>query len=251
MNMAVDEALLLHAIRTQRQEPVLRFFEWEKRSISIGYFQRIQVALDLARESGVAFDIVRRMTGGGIVLHGNDITFSLVVPEKLLETLLGGDAREVVESYRPVNMAVLRGIALLLGGRSGQSVTLEGKQASLRDTKFCFAEPTKYDVVMNGRKVAGGAQRRLDGYVLYQGSILLHAEPEPFLQERFSNTSMTIEGLKGERVDKDFAVECISLGFRDVFGENVIYARCDDDILKIARRLLEEKYADKEWNYSR
>jgi len=249
--MAIDEALLLHAIRTQRQEPLLRFFEWERRSISIGYFQRIQVAVDLAQDSGVPFDIVRRMTGGGIVLHGNDITFGLVISEKALLPLLGKEHQGLVESYRPVNTAVLKGIALLIGGTGGSAVTLEGRQASLRDTKFCFAEPTKYDVVMDGRKVAGGAQRRLDGYILYQGSILLHPEPESLLQERFSDTSMTIDMLKGERVDKNAAVECIARGFRDVFGGKISCAPCDAEVLESAQRLSHEKYGAREWNYSR
>jgi len=251
MNMAIDEALLLHAIQTRRQEPLIRFFDWERRAMSIGYFQKMQVALDLASQSGVDFETVRRLTGGGIVLHGNDITFSLVVSENRLAALLGETAREAVESYRPVNTAVLKGVALILENKGDTAVTLEGKQGSLRDTKFCFAEPTKYDVVVKGRKIAGGAQRRLGGHVLYQGSILLHPEPEPLLQGRFSDTSMTIDGLKGERVDKDCAVERIALGFREVFGDTIAYAQCDDAVLATARRLSEEKYAAKEWNYSR
>src|SRR5437879_2746956 len=69
MNMAVDEALLERAT-----EPTIRFYQWDHPALSFGYFGRYADAADEAR------DIVRRWTGGGIVLHGEDMTYSIVIP---------------------------------------------------------------------------------------------------------------------------------------------------------------------------
>ena len=71
LNMAIDEALLGSATK-----PTLRFYGWMRPSLSFGYFGRYD---DAAREGG-SRDLVRRWTGGGIVLHGNDLTYSLVIP---------------------------------------------------------------------------------------------------------------------------------------------------------------------------
>src|SRR4029077_13674801 len=71
LNMALDEALLEKAAM-----PALRFYRWGRPAISFGYFGKF----DDAARAGVGYELVRRWTGGGIVLHGNDLTYSLVLP---------------------------------------------------------------------------------------------------------------------------------------------------------------------------
>src|SRR2546423_12982971 len=74
LNMAVDEALLVDSAA-----PVLRFYRWQRPSISFGYFGRYaEVAPESARR-----EIVRRWTGGGIVPHGADLTYSVIIPKTL------------------------------------------------------------------------------------------------------------------------------------------------------------------------
>src|SRR6059036_2008360 len=71
MNMAIDEALLEHATA-----PSIRFYRWHSPALSFGYFGRFADVKSYTRES----DLVRRWTGGGIVFHGDDLTYSIVIP---------------------------------------------------------------------------------------------------------------------------------------------------------------------------
>src|SRR5262245_20435353 len=71
VNMAIDEALLEHSTT-----PALRFYSWNRPALSFGYFGRLADAM----KSGNSREIVRRWTGGGIVLHGADLTYSLILP---------------------------------------------------------------------------------------------------------------------------------------------------------------------------
>src|ERR1700730_10967615 len=71
LNMAIDEALLEIATA-----PSIRFYRWDQPALSFGYFGRFADVANYASER----DIVRRWTGGGIVFHGDDLTYSIVVP---------------------------------------------------------------------------------------------------------------------------------------------------------------------------
>ena len=71
INMAIDEALLENAIK-----PAIRFYQWDHPALSFGYFGRYA---DVANENR---DLVRRWTGGGIVFHGEDLTYSVVIPAR-------------------------------------------------------------------------------------------------------------------------------------------------------------------------
>lgn len=149
LNMAIDEALLETVT-----VPTIRFYRWDHPALSFGYFGKFTDAAEHSNR-----DLVRRWTGGGIVFHGNDLTYSLVIP-----------ARDpaFMESSRTIYENVHRGICDALGG-SGHRVDLEGRDAALQRPRTsrrdvpaddCFANPVPADVVLNGRKIAGAAQRR-------------------------------------------------------------------------------------------
>ena len=71
MNMAIDEALLETAA-----VPTIRFYRWRSPALSFGYFGKFSDVAIYAAER----DLVRRWTGGGIVFHGDDLTYSIVIP---------------------------------------------------------------------------------------------------------------------------------------------------------------------------
>ena len=150
MNMAIDQALLEVA-----RVPSLRFYGWRQPSISFGYFGRYA---DVADEQPHR-DIVRRWTGGGIVFHGDDLTYALVLP---------ADVASGFRSSRVVYAQVHGAINRALG--SGISAAL-ATSAAPKISDACFANPVEYDVVLNGRKIAGAAQRRTRVGLLHQGSI--------------------------------------------------------------------------------
>lgn len=150
-SMAVDEILL-----ASRSLPLLRVYRWDGEWGSIGYFGKIAEAQ--AEIPGVQW--VRRWTGGGIVDHRADWTYSLIVPgSSAVATMRGG------ESYREIHQA-LTDVLLAEGCNSGLS------GAAQKGGGVCFKNPVEHDVVIpGGRKIAGAAQRRSKIGLLHQGSI--------------------------------------------------------------------------------
>ena len=162
MNMAIDEALLESA-----NVPCLRFYRWDHAALSFGYFGHYA---DVARHESER-DLVRRWTGGGIVLHGEDLTYSLVIP---------AHDSSFANSSRSIYAAVHEGIraALIANGKPAELVTVAGVDdsgAAISDRGYnpghCFANPVRADVLVDGQKVAGAAQRRTRAGLLQQGSI--------------------------------------------------------------------------------
>jgi lipoate-protein ligase A len=151
LNMAIDEALLEGATK-----PTLRFYGWNRPSLSFGYFGRYA---DAAR-GGRTRDLVRRWTGGGIVLHGNDLTYSLVIPASYRSSALSPGA-----IYAAVHQAIRD--ALLAEGKAAVIATSTRPKIS----EACFANAVMADVLLGENKVAGAAQRRTQAGLLQQGSI--------------------------------------------------------------------------------
>ena len=154
-NMAVDESLLRLATG-----PVLRLYEWSVPAVSLGYFQPAAVA-----PAGRPF--VRRYTGGGLVDHARDVTYTVAAPRAHpLGTL------STAESYSRLHEAVAAAL---------QDIGLEAVLSPVcdaGDNAACFQKAVKFDVLHQGKKVAGAAQRRTRSGLLQQGSILL---PDPAL----------------------------------------------------------------------
>jgi lipoate-protein ligase A len=152
-NMALDESLLEAAPRVGR--PVLRFYEWSEKAATFGYSQRFA---EISRLTPLR-PLVRRPTGGGLVPHDRDFTYTLVVPPS--HGWYGLRARE---SYRRVHGWVGRAFEEL-GWRT------ELADVSRAGAGQCFAGAEQYDVMWAGVKIAGAAQRRTRTGLLIQGSI--------------------------------------------------------------------------------
>ena len=153
-NMALDEALLDEASRLGK--PVLRFYGWTEPAATFGYFQKYA---DVERAT-LLRPLIRRPTGGGIVPHDADWTYSFVVP-------LGHEwhSLKAEESYRRVHEWIQSAFAKLkieteLAPRCKKS--LPGQ---------CFAGHEKSDLLWHGKKTAGAAQRRNKFGLLIQGSV--------------------------------------------------------------------------------
>jgi len=148
--MATDEVLMAEAGR-----PLLRVFRWRRAWISAGYFSCLASAAQVRPD----LPLCRRWTGGGVVVHEGDFTFGLVVPrgEKLA-------SERAPESYRQVHRALIEALRTV-----GIGAYLAGEE--LPAGAECFARPVQHDVVVDGRKIAGGAQRRTRSGLLHQGSV--------------------------------------------------------------------------------
>ena len=152
--MAVDEWLLEKA-----SLPVLRIYQWAGDWASLGYFG------DLAEASRQIRSVqwVRRRSGGGVVDHRSDWTYTLVVPIAWSMATLRG-----AESYRQIHAALAK--ALRTEGISPELGTGESETGAA----LCFENPVCYDLVApDGSKLAGAGQRRTKFGLLHQGSVAL------------------------------------------------------------------------------
>lgn len=164
-NMARDECLL-HRVGAGRCPPTLRFYGWSVPTVSLGYFQRYAEFAALPPPAG-GLAVVRRLTGGGAILHDRELTYCLVLPtghplvaeggpNQLYDHVHQGFAR-VLE---PLGLKMERGPR----GRGG---------SSQRGPFFCFERHTCFDLLVEGRKIMGSAQRRTPHAVLQHGSFIL------------------------------------------------------------------------------
>ena len=156
-NMALDEAIFLRATL-----PVMRSFRWIRPAVSFGYFTPWRSVVERFRER----DLVRRWTGGGIVEHGNDFTYSVIFPDRNLATN--------AELYRCLHSA----LAELLRGCGHPVEVLRYPDSP--GSNDCFKRAVEYDLQVRGEKIAGAALRRNKKGILLQGSIQRIELPEDF-----------------------------------------------------------------------
>ncbi len=178
-NMARDEALL-DAVGAPRCPATLRFYRWSEPTISLGYFQPY-ADLESVRGQG-RFDVVRRTTGGGAILHDRELTYALVVPQA--HPLLDHGPTNVYCLMHDAIVGVLQDLGVAARRRRCESKvehhgrdrdTTHNRSADEAEPFFCFARAHALDIVVGGSKLAGSAQRRTSGGVLQHGSIILEA----------------------------------------------------------------------------
>ena len=150
-NMALDEALLELA-----PQPVLRFYGWTQPAATFGYFQKFA---DIQATTSLR-PLIRRPTGGGLVPHDADWTYSAVFPA-------GHEwfALRAEESYRRIHELIHAAFAQL--GVATELATCCQKTLPGQ----CFAGHEKFDLLWRGKKIAGAAQRRTKAGLLIQGSV--------------------------------------------------------------------------------
>ena len=153
-NMALDEALL--ELAPELQLPVLRFYGWTQPAASFGYFQKIS---DIERATHLR-PLVRRPTGGGLVPHDADWTYSVVIPPNHLWY-----EWRASESYQRMHQWIQSAFAAL--GIATELAPCCRKEIPGQ----CFAGYEKSDLLRLGRKIAGAAQRRTKTGLLIQGSV--------------------------------------------------------------------------------
>jgi len=162
-NMAFDEALLEAAVR--RSQIALRIYRWAEPTLSLGYFQKaVPPDFDAPLR---ALPRVRRLSGGGAILHDQEWTYSCAIPRT------HRFAARPEALYDAVHSALVRALA-------ARFVTARPRGTNDRaaDTAFlCFLRGDARDLLIAGHKIVGSAQRRRRGAVLQHGSVLLRRSP--------------------------------------------------------------------------
>lgn len=246
-NMAVDEALLLN-FDPERSAPVLRLYGWDPPALSLGRFQDAHDVLDLARCAERKVPVVRRITGGGVIFHADELTYSIVCAPHQIPP-----AASVKESFRLLTAFLLCFYDKLgLSARYAVDSAPTGARLGER-TAFCFAGRESYDILAGGGKIGGNAQRRLKNAIFQHGSIPLvdrAGEGACFLRQKpvgiesatFSIAAAGIHAAAGE----------LKPLIAQAFAE-ALHVRLAASCLSNAEEcsiatLLENKYRDERWN---
>ncbi len=168
--MAVDEAVF-RAAQKGDAPPTLRFYGWRRPTVSIGYFQDPCRDISLATCRAEGIEIVRRPTGGRAVLHEGDLTYSVVAraDDPLFST-------DILSTYRVISACLAEGLRRL--GVPAEMAP-EGRVAeSGPGPAPCFALPSRFELIVDGKKICGSAQGRSRGAFLQHGSLLLTFDAE-------------------------------------------------------------------------
>jgi lipoate-protein ligase A len=206
LNMALDEAMLLAA-----QEPWMRVYRWNEPTISIGFSQEV----DRVQAEHRDWSLVRRWTGGGVVVHDGDWTYTLAAPQGSVLCEM-----RATDSYRMIHEAMVETL-----GECGITDCVLQPESTSDGMGVCFVEPAKHDVVHRGEKIAGAGQRRAKAGFLHQGTVQPLKLPKEF----------------GLRFSQQLAREVKVISQAE--AEKTLMPRAED----LARR----KYGSAEWTRSR
>ncbi len=211
--MALDETVA----RDGATAPVLRFYHWTQGSaVTFGYSQFLAfVQKQTKPENG---PLCRRPTGGGVVFHGDDLTFSLVFQTD----------KNPKEIYSALHGAIERALfscAALISERQGSVDAAAYAPVQNGSASGCFVNPVQDDLLLGGQKILGGAIRRFGSVILYQGSLQCpSARENPLFR----------------RAVEQGAAEMLGVSFRTIAA--------GADLLKQAQQLALSQYVTPAWS---
>jgi lipoate-protein ligase A len=246
-NMALDEALL-QSFDPHESLPVLRFYGWSPPALSLGRFQKLDDILDRDRCRTADVPVVRRITGGGVIFHADEITYSIIcAPHQIPES------NSIKESFRVLTGFLIQFYQSLgLDPCYAVDCIANGEELGER-TQFCFAGRETFDILINGRKIGGNAQRRMRQVIFQHGSIPLigrFREGVRFLHIPPLGLDGRVTCLLDEGIAPDS--EFLKVRLKGAFSNNLEVLLMDDlltgDEQELAARLKNEKYLNENWN---
>ena len=248
--MAVDEAIFEGVQRGG--QPALRLYSWEPACLSLGYAQPFgDVDLDALNQRG--WQVVRRVTGGRAILHGDELTYSVMAPDG--EPRVAGD---LLASYRRISGALLLAVNKL-------QVAAEAKNAekadSPREQPVCFEAPSSYEILAGGKKLIGSAQARRKGGVLQHGTLPLFGDLKRIVEvlhfrdraerqqagERLMAQATTVEDATGRRVSWESAAQAFVDAFQEQLHIQFVEGGLSEGELERVGELVRTKYSQEAW----
>jgi lipoate-protein ligase A len=219
-NMALDAAM---AQSGAIAEPTLRVFKWQPDCISLGYHQNAdEINLTKCREAGI--DVARRPTGGRAILHAQELTYSVIIPatHKWFAIL-------PLDIYRRLSEAIAAGLRYLgaaVNFAPGEKLQVDGRPLRMA----CFASAARNELLANGKKIVGSAQRRFRQGTLQHGSILLDAAHDKLPEyltgaeavraierRRLQDHTTTLRQVCGRSVEFDETASALRRGFAETW----------------------------------
>lgn len=221
-NMAVDEALLESA--AERGVCTVRVYRWSEPTLSLGYFQSAESVRADPTLRGLP--VVRRLSGGGAILHHHEVTYSCVVP-----------AAQRLVSRPPELYALVHSAIFGVLRRRGFPVQFRGDiENSAGEPFLCFGRGDRNDLLLHGQKILGSAQRRRRGTILQHGSLILHrsAFAPQFAGLCDLHPTGNVDALSDE----------LQHALADLFGEQILTSDLSAEEITLARLLASRSYGD-------
>jgi lipoate-protein ligase A len=241
-NMAVDE-YLFHSLGGEPRT-VVRFYQWARPTVSLGYSQAVEKVadIDFCRHHGI--DIVRRMTGGKLVLHDKEITYSISSSDT------AAFSTTLAESYRLISNGLIHGLE-----KMGLRARLAGEApATYRRGRLpCFSHAARDEIEIDGRKIIGSAQKRVGTRFLQHGSIPLEASADSLQKVAATGDEAelilltSLSEAVGRPVSFDWAVGHFVQGLAEYFRVNFRPMDFTDEERQAILRIQREKYDNPLW----
>ena len=237
-NMSVDQALMETA--DTYAQPTLRIYSWHPATLSLGYFQYYETRL--AHKESLGCTCVRRSTGGGAILHDQEITYSLCLPSanrwsKKNTELYDLIHQATIETLRQWNIAAQ--LFPKIPEKTSAQKTKEKNQAFL-----CFERRTSGDVILDQFKIGGSAQRRSPNALLQHGSILL-------AKSTYAPQLPGIQDLSGKPIDRDELTEAWIQSVNRQLKFDLLPAQLSENEFESTKKIENERYVRKQWNEKR
>jgi lipoate-protein ligase A len=251
MNMAIDEAIL-EAVGRDEAPPTLRLYQWEPACLSLGYAQRA-ADVDMARIEARGWHLVRRMTGGRAILHADELTYSVALPQS--HPLAGGS---IVDSYRRLSSALL--VALNQIGLAANADKRVAGAAAVGPV--CFEVPSDYEIAAGGKKLIGSAQVRKQNAALQHGSLPLRGDVSRICdalvfqdetarqdaRSRVLGRATTLSDALGQSVNWDKVAQAVCSAFAATFSLCLDEAPLTPGERQRAWELRAMRYTNNNWN---
>jgi lipoate-protein ligase A len=252
LNMAIDEAILIHHLRDE-VPPTLRVFRWKQAAISLGRFQNVEREIEQERclERGVA--LVRRPTGGRAVYHQDEFTYSIVIGKR------DGVPAGIVAAYAYLSQGLLAALRLL-----GVRAEISDERVKKHPSAACFASSTQADLTSGGFKLVGSAQVWKEDVLLQQGSLpledrasdffdLLHYADDETRQQALAmyHTQTTPLHTFAPSASWDDVARAFRQGFNEILGHEFVEDELSTSEWEMARQLVHDKYNQIAWRKER
>lgn len=242
--MAADEYLFQSL--GNKPSTYLRFYQWERPTVSIGYSQKVTQIVDMDKCREMEIDVVRRITGGKLVLHYQEVTYSLCSSDSGLFT------SKLMDSYRLISEALMQGLE-----KMGIKCRLAANTPSsyARGRLPCFSHPAQNEIEIDGRKIIGSAQKRTGDRFIQHGSIPL-IKDESILKsistlsvQEFRMNMTSLSDTLGREVDFDGVVEHLQSGISEYFNIYLNPKLFTEEEKEAIRKIQVEKYDNPVWTY--
>lgn len=245
-NMALDEYLFRSY--TDYNKPVFRIYGWHPGAFTIGNNQRAEkvLYLDKCKEDNIAF--VRRMTGGSVIYHADEITYSIICSDADIDNNEG-----IKNSYKILCSFIIE-MYKMLGLDAYYSIDDKNYEIRKGLSNYCFSAWEEYDIVVKGKKIGGNAQRRNRNIILQHGSIPIGLNLDKIkkyvheIPDDFYDRTVSLNDLINNNSYNEIENKMID-SFKNIMNVDFYKEEFNDNESLIVEDLINIKYKSNNWNF--